>query len=437
MGKSLEKNMKTEIKKLPKSEVEIKTSIPWEEWKIFLDIAAADISRSVKIKGFRPGKVPREIVEREAGKGAVLNGAAEKAIKKNYPKVLTDEKIEAIGVPQVEILKIAEGNELEYKIRTAVMPEVKLNSWQGEVKEVNRRYRDTRVKITKQKVEKELEKLARSRAKFITVNREARSGDNVEIDFQVFRNGALMENGTGKKHNLVLGSGAFIPGFEDNLIGMKRGDKKEFELKFPEEYKSGGLAGQKATFKVEMNLVQEKIMPQINDEFACSLGNFKNLEELRKSLREGMKEEKKARLREKRRTEFVEELIKKTETELPEILIQEEIKKMAAEFNSQIYSMGMEPKNYLKQIGKTEQDLKKGWEPQAVKRIKAALALRKVAKDRDIKVSNEEIEGEMNKTLSRYENKKDLEKNIDLKKLYSYAEGVLINERVFQFLEKM
>ena len=426
-----------EIKKLPKSEVEIKTSIPWEEWKGFLDSAVADISKDIKIKGFRPGKAPKEIVEQEAGKDTILNEAVKKAIQKKYPKILADEKIEAIGVPGVEVLKVAEGNDLEYKIKTAVMPKIKLSPWQKSVKKINQEHQNIEVEVMEKEVEKELKKLAHSRVKSVTVNREARQKDSVEINFQVFRDGVPIENGTGKKHNLVLGSGAFIPGFEDNIIGMKRGDKKEFELKFPEEYKSGGLAGQKATFKVEMNLVQERIVPLVNDEFASSLGKFKNLEELKKSLKEGMKKEKERQIKEKRRAEFTEKLIEKTEVELPEILIQEEVKKMTLEFESQVRSMGMEPADYLKQIKKTEQDLKRDWEPQAVKRIKAALALRKVAKDRDIKVSSEEIEGEMNKTLSRYENKKDLEKNIDLKKLYSYAEGVLINERVFQFLEKM
>ncbi|MCD6149160.1 trigger factor [bacterium] len=429
--------MKIEIKKLPKSEIEIKTIIPWEKWKGFLDLAVADISKNVKIKGFRPGKAPKEMVEQEAGKDAILNKAVQKAIQKNYPKILADEKIEAIGAPEVEVLKVAEGNDLEYKIKTAVMPKIKLSPWQKSVKKINQEHQNVEVEVMEKEVEKELKKLAHSRVKSVTVNREARQKDSVEINFQVFRDGVPIENGTGKKHNLILGSGAFIPGFEDNIIGMKRGDKKEFELEFPKEYRSGDLAGKKAEFKVEMNLVQERIAPLVNDEFASSLGKFKNLEELKKSLKEGMKKEKERQIKEKRRAEFTEKLIEKTEVELPEILIQEEIKKMMAEFESQVRSMGMEPVDYLKQIKKTEQDLRKDWKLQAVKRIKAALALSQVAKDRNIKVSSEEVEEEMNKTLSRHGDRKNLEKTVDLKKLYSYAEGMLVNERVFEVLEKM
>jgi len=429
--------MKIEIKKLPKSEMEIKTTIPWEKWKGFLDSAVADISKNIKIKGFRPGKAPKEMVEQEAGKDAILNEAVQKAIQKNYPKILADEKIEAIGVPRVEVLKVAEGNDLEYKIKTAVIPKIKLSPWQESVKKINQEHQNIKAEVTEEEVKRELKKIAQDRVKSVTVNREARQKDSVEINFQVFRDGVPIENGAGKKHNLILGSGTFIPGFEDNIIGMKRGDKKEFELEFPKEYKSGDLAGKKAIFKVEMNLVQERIVPLINDEFAVSLGKFKNLEELKKSLKEGIKKEKEAQAKEKRRTDFTEKLIEKTEVELPEILIQEEIKKMTAEFESQVRSMGMEPADYLKQIKKTEQDLKRDWEPQAVKRIKTALALSQIAKDREIKVSSEEVEEEMNKTLSQHGDRKSLEKTVDLKKLYSYAEGMLVNEKVFQLLEKM
>ncbi len=428
--------MKVEIKKLPGSEIEIKTSISWDKWKDFLNSAVADISKNIKIKGFRPGKAPKEIVEKEAGKESVLNEASRKAIQKDYPRILIDNKVEAIGIPQIEALKAEEGSDLEYKLKTAVMPEVKLGPWQESVKKINEKYADLKHEVTEEEIEKELKRLAKSRAKTVTVNREARKGDNVEINFQVLRDGVPVENGTGRKHNLILGSGTFIPGFEDNLMGLKRGDKKEFELEFPENY-NNDLSGKKAVFKVEMNLVQERVVPSLDDSFAGSLGEFKNLEELKKSLKDGLKKEKIRQKKEERRAEFTEELIKKTEAEIPKILIQEEIKKMSSEFDMQVRSTGMDPEDYLKRINKNRQELEKAWEPQAIKRIKAALSLNRIAKDREIKVSGKEIEEEMNKTLSRYGDVKSLEKNIDLKRMYSYAEGMLINEKVFQFLEKM
>ena len=429
--------MKIEIKKLPKSELKIKITIPWEKWKRFLDLAAADISKEIKIKGFRPGKAPRDVVERQAGKETVLNSAAEKAIHKNYAGILAEKKIEALGRPEVKILKIAEGNDLEYEINTAVMPSVKLNLWQEEIKKVNREYQSKKAEVAEDEINKELKKLADSRAKLITVNREAKKGDSVEIDFQVNRAGVPIENGSGKKHNLILGKGAFIPGFEDNLEGMKSGEEKEFELKFPEEYKSGDLAGKPATFKVKMNLVQERIVPKIDDEFAKSLGKFKSIEDLKKNIKDGIVAEKEIQQKEQKRSEFIGRLVEKTESELPEVLIQEEIIKMTGELEAQIQPTGMTLEKYLEQMKKTRQDLEKDWEPQAVKRIKAALALEEIAKDQDIKASSQEIEEEMNKMLQYYKGAKDLEKNVDLKKMHEYAKGILVNKKVFEFLEKM
>lgn len=429
--------MEIEIKKLPKSELKIKTAIPWEKWKKFIDLAVTDISKEIKIKGFRPGKAPRNIIEQQVGEETILNNAAEKAIRENYADVLSEKKIAALGRPEVKILKIAEKNNLEYEINTAVMPSVKLNPWQEEIKKINQAQQGEKVEIKKDEVSRELKKLAGSRAKLITVNREAQKGDGVEIDFQVNQNGVPIENGSGKKHNLILGKGTFIPGFEDNLVGMKSGEEKEFELKFPEEYKTGGLAGQSALFKVKMNLVQERKVPEIDDVFAKSLGKFESLPELEKNIKNGLLTEKKLQQKEQRRAGLIEKLIEKIEVDLPEILIQEEIIKMINELEAQIQPMGTTLDKYLEQMQKTRQDLEKDWKPQAEKRIKAALALSEIAKNKEVKVSSKEVEEEMNKTLSRYGDRKSLEKNIDLKKLYSYAEGTLINEKVFQILEKI
>lgn len=429
--------MKIEIKKLPKSEIKIKTAIPWEKWKKFLDLAVEDISKEIKIKGFRPGKAPRDVVERQAGKETILNSAAEKAIRKNYAGILAEKKIEAIGRPEVKILKIAEGNDLEYEIKTAVMPSVKLNPWQEEIKKINQQYQGKKEAVIEDDVSKELKRLADSRAKLITINREAKKGDSVEIDFQVSRAGVPIENGSGKKHNLILGKGAFIPGFEDNLEGMKSGEEKEFELKFPEEYKSGNLAGQPAMFKVKMNLTQERIVPKIDDEFAKSLGKFKNTEELKKNIKDGIAAEKEIRQKEQRRAEFIDRLVEKTETDLPEILIQEEIIKMTGELEAQIQPTGMTLEKYLEQMKKTRQDLEKDWEPQAMKRIEAALVLEEIAKSQDIKVPSQEVEEEMNKALQYYKNTKDLEKSVDLKRLHEHAKSVLVNKKIFEFLENL
>ncbi len=425
------------LKKLPHSQVEINLSIPWEKWKKFFQETINNFSREIKVEGFRPGKVPREIIEQKVGLETILNQSAEKAIQNDYAQVIQKEKIEAIGAPQVELLKLAEGNDLEYKIITAVMPEVELKDWESEVKRINKKYVDTKIDIKKDRIDQELKKLAESRVKLVAVNREARSGDSVQIDFDVLQNGVIIENGSSKNHNLILGRGVFIPGFEEKIIGMKAEEEKEFELKFPENYHAKNLAGKKAQFRVKMKAVQKRETPSIDDNFATSLGKFKNLQELKESLKEGLTEEEKIKIKNKQREEILDAIIGKMKVDLPQILLDEELHKMTHEFEDQLQRSGLNLDDYLKQINKKKEDLQKGWKPQAEKRIKSSLALDYLAKLKEIKIPSGEIEAEMNKVLQQYRGVKDLEKNIDMKRLYEYVKATLQNEKILQILEKM
>lgn len=439
--------MNKEIKKLPKSEIEIKVSVPWDEWKKYLDQATSDLSKDVKIPGFRPGKAPKSMVEQKVGKGNILQEAAEKAIQKTYADILAEGIIDAIGAPKAEILKLAEVNDLEYKLVTAVIPEVKIKSWKDEIKKINKKLKDVKAEVKDEDIDKEIKKIAESRAIFITVNREAKNNDSVSVDFKVLRSGVPIENGTSKNHTLILGKGVFIPGFEENILGMKENEEKKFTLKFPSKYHEKSLAGKEAEFEVKLNLVQERQIPEINDEFAASLGKFENLEILKKNIKEGMEKEKEIENKERRRSEFIEELIKLTETELPEILLKSELSKMFQEFEMQLSQMGMNLQDFLEKMSaqggsasggkKTIEDLEKEWAPQAEKRVKSALILEEIAKEQEIKVENEKVEKEMNKTIQYYKKEKDLEKNIDLGRLYEYTKGVLTNEKVFEYLESL
>jgi len=427
------------IKKLPKSKVEFKINVAWDEWKNHLDEAIKKMSKEVKIQGFRPGKAPKNIVEQKVGKDTILNTAAESAIKKVYPQKIKNLEVEVIGAPEIKITKIAEGNDLEFEVISAVMPKVVLKSWESGVKKVNKKYSEENNETTEDEIQKELEKLANSRAKLVTVKREAKKDDAVIVDFMVKVDNVPIEGGTAKDHNLVLGSNVFIPGFEDEVIGMKEGEEKTFELNFPKEYHEKNLAGKKAQFEVKLKLVQERQIPEIDDKFAASLGDFKDLESLRKNIKEGLDKEKEFRAQEKQRADIVEVLVEeiKIEDELPEILIQEEVIKMLNELEGQIQQMGMNLNDYLAQMNKDVKDLTKDWEPQALKRIKSALALEEIIKEKEIEVAADLIEESMNKTLQYYKNVKDLKDKIDMKRLYDYTKGMLRNEEAFKILEKM
>lgn len=426
------------IKKLPKSQVEFEVTIAWSDWEKYLDKAAAEVSEEIKIAGFRPGKAPRKMVEQKVGAGVILNNAAEKAVQKSYVDFIVKEKVDVIGNPAVEIEEIAEGKDLIYKVKVAVVPTAELKEdYKKAIKKINAEFAEKKTEASEEEIAKELEHIANSRVKLVTVAREIAKDDSAEIDFTVLVDGVPIEGGTSKKHPLVIGKGVFIPGFEENLIGMKEGEEKEFELKFPAEYHKKDLAGKMATFKVKVGLVQERQTPEINDEFAKSLGAFENLEALKKNLKEGIEEENSHKISEEKRTQFLEKIVDSLKVELPEIMIKEEVQKMMLEFDQQTQSMGMNIDQYLAHLKKEKKDLEKDWEPQAEKRVKSALALREIVKMEEIKVDASEIEAEMNKTVQYYKNVKDFDKNIDMERLYSYTKGILENEEVFKMLEKI
>jgi len=257
------------------------------------------------------------------------------------------------------------------------------------------------------------------------------------VNFSVLQNGVLIENGKSEKHPLVLGKGVFIPGFEEQLVGMKEGEEKTFELTFPAEYHAKHLAGKPATFQVKIGVVQEREIPAIDDAFAQGLGKFESLEKLKENLRSGMLEEEKAKRKAEHRTQILDALVEHAEIEYPEILVEEESNRMVREFEMQVQSMGLNFSDYLARMKKTEDELKKDWVPQAKKRLAAHILLDALADEEGIEIDAKDVEAEMNKTLQHYKNTKDIEKNIDMERLYSAARGQLRNEKTLEFLEKL
>lgn len=429
--------MNVTVKPLEKSEVEITVTLPWEEWKKYREKAFENIAKDVKLPGFRPGKVPREVIEKKYGKEAIVLEAADIAVQMSYPEVLRTEKLDTIGRPKADIHAALEGEPLQYVIVSAIVPKATLRPWKDAVHTVNARYADEKTEVSEEEADKEVQKLAESRAALITVNRAAASGDAVEVDFQVFRDKVLIENGTGRNHPIVLGSNTFIPGFEEHIIGMKADEETSFELSFPSTYHAKDLAGQKALFQVKLGLVQERKIPEMNDEFARSVGKFDTLVALKTALLEGIREEKRQQSEEKHRADIAEALAEVTDIVLPQVMIDEETHTMIREFEGRVQGMGMNLDEYLKGMNKTHEDLHKDWAPQATKRLIIAASLEEVARELEIETAAEEIEAEMNKTLQYYKSMQDLDKKLDLEKLYAFTKSRVQNEKVFEALLKM
>lgn len=429
--------MDVTVKKLKNSQAELKVVLPWEEWKEEMEHAAEALAKQIKVAGFRPGKAPRDVIEKRLGAGAILAEAVERAVSRSYGRALTEQKIEALGQPEVKLGKFAEGAEIEYSATTAVMPEVKLKSWHDAVKKANTSSAKKETALDESEIDTELKRIAEMRAKLVTVAREAKVGDSVLVDFTVQQDGVLIEGGKGENHPLVLGSNAFIPGFEEAVVGMKENEEKSFTLTFPKEYHAKHLAGRPAEFSVKVRAVQEREIPAIDDAFAQSLGRFETLEQVKENIKKGMLEEKKAKQKEERRAAILDALVDRSEIDFPQILVDEESHRMVHEFERQVAQMGMSFEDFLTQSKKTEEEMRKEWEPQAKKRIAANMLLIKVAEEEGIDIDTDEVEAEMNKALQYYKNIKDAEKNIDMARLYAAVRGQLLNEKTFEFLEKL
>jgi len=422
--------MRISIKKLPKSQVELEIEISAQEFGRFLQEVILELGKNLEIPGFRKGKVPPKVIEKEIGKEKILFEAAEKAIKKNYVKAILENKIEAISQPEIKILKLAPNNPFVFQAKTSVLPEIDLPDYKEIASSTKRR----KIEVSKKEIEDTLLWLQKSRAKFIAKNQPAKKGDFIEIEFQ----SPQIEENTKKQDGFILGQGGFVPGFEENLVDMIAGQEKEFSLTFPKNYFKKELAGKEVHFKVKVKSVQRMILPELNDVFAKNLGRFENLEVLKNSIKEGLKIEKENRESQRIRQEILEKILQKTKMDIPEILLENEKKRMLEEFKKTIsekFKTSFE--NYLNQIKKTEKEILDTFSIPAEKKIKYFLCLREIAKREKIEVSQEEITTAINEFLKRYPNVEKAEKELDLEQLKSYYKEAIRNEKTLKVLEKL
>jgi trigger factor len=428
------------IKKLPKSRIEVRITVPVSTWEKHIEPATAHIAQHINVEGFRKGKAPRRVIEQQVGKMAILEDAAERAISEGWLEAMKTEKIEAIGRPKANIMKLAEGNDLEFVIETDVMPEIRIkDKWKKVVAKHNAKKKselDKGPDVSKE-VDAELKRLAESRAKLVTVDREAREGDAVKVDFHVSIGGVPIEGGTAKDHAIVLGSNVFIPGFEEAIVGMKASEEKTFSLSFPSEYHDAGVAGKKAEFVVTMKLVEERQIPELDDAFAVALGNFKDLVDLRGKISEGIAEEEKMKTKELHRSEISDMVLKYVDIEMPESLLDEEARRMLHMFEHRVSSMGMTFDQYLAQIKKTRDEMLAEFRTPAEKSAKLNLAFGDIAEGEEMQADTEEIEKRMSRVLAQFGTPEEAKKKIDMAKLYEMVRGEVLHEKVWEMLEKL
>ncbi|MDD5146493.1 MAG: trigger factor [Candidatus Pacebacteria bacterium] len=424
------KNMEKEIKKLPKCKVEISFIFPWGEFEDYYDQALSKLNQGVALDGFRPGKAPKEIIEQKFGEARILEDAADLALQDKYPALVVDNSLEIIGQPQVEILKLARGNDFECKIKVEVLPEVRLPNYQKIAQGVKKE----EIKVEDKELDEALDWVRKSRATFEDLDRAAQKEDMVEISYQ----SPQLENNKQFEDRFFLGKGQLMPGFEEQVEGMEAGEEKEFAITFPKDYFQKDLADKPATFKLKIQKVQKAIFPELTDEFAKTLGEFENLEDLRKNVADGIKQEKEQDSNQKRREVILEKVMAQAEMEIPEVLLTEERARIMHQLEHDAKDqLGISFEEYVKQNFKNEKELQEKIEKQATERIKSYLIIKAVGQQEGVEVSDTEIDEACRQFLAKYSRTRDVEKEIDPERLRGYYRGIIYNEKVFQKLESI
>lgn len=369
-----------------------------EDFDQALDQAFKKVSKDVQIPGFRKGKIPRSIFEKRFGVESLYQDAVDIVLPSAYSKAVDEAEIFPIAQPSIDIDQIEKGQPLVFTAEVEVKPEVKLGEYKGlEVEEKS-------VEVTDEDVEQEIENLRERQAELVVKeDSEIEDGDTAVIDFEGFKDGVAFEGGQGENHSLEIGSGQFIPGFEEQLIGKKAGDETEVEITFPEEYHAEDLAGRDAVFKVKIHEVKAKELPELDDEFAKDVDEeVETLDELKAKKREELETNKKQQAENEQREELLQQASDNIEVEVPEAMVDTEVNQMVREFEQQLQMQGMTLEMYSQFSGQDENALKEQMREDAEKRVKTNLTLEAIAEAENLEATEEDIDAELEKMGSMY-----------------------------------
>lgn len=430
--------MTSSIKKLKNSEVELVVVLNKEDLLKYASEAEKGLAEQIQIGGFRPGKAPKEMVRKHLGEKTIREEALSLAVQASLAKALSEQELEVIEQTDLKI-KENKADRLIYEVKLLVFPEIKL----GDYKNIN--VKKNTVSVTEAEVNSVLDDVVKSRTVLKEVERPAKLGDKVEVDFEVRDKGTLIDGGKSENHPVILGENKFIPGFEAEIVGMKAGEKREFSLKAPDDYFQKTIAGKELDFAVTVKRIEERIAPKLDDEFARSLGKFSSKSELEENVKAGLTLEKETREKERVRLAILKEIADKTAVSLPMVLVEKRLDSMIQGFDNELHQKGMELGLYLAHIKKTQDDLRRDWHSKAEEQVKLGLVAQAVAKAERLRVSEEDVDAELQVLLQQYMLKggpdggpggPEVLQNLDPEQTKHKIRDMLLNEKVFEFLEK-
>ena len=409
-----------------------------DELKLEFTIEAAKFDEAMKkvyfksakyfnIPGFRKGKAPMNIVEKYYGDEIFYEDTFNEVVPEVYEKELKENNIEAVSRPDIDVKQIGKGQDLIFTAVVQTKPEVKLGKYKGiEIKKIE-------YNVSDGDIDHELGHMQEKNARVVSVeDRPVKKDDITVIDFEGFVDGVAFEGGKAENHELTIGSNAFIPGFEDQIIGMKPEEEKEIKVKFPDDYFSENLKGKDATFKVKLHEIKKKELPKLDDEFAKDVSEFDTLKELKASIKEKLEQENKNRAKYETEDAVVKAVCDNVTLDIPSGMIETEIDNMTEEIKQRLSYQGMKLENYLQMIGKSMEDFRKDYEEQAKTSVKTKLVLEAIVKAEKIEPEKEAIDAKIKEMAELYGRKEEELKANEA--FVKYIEDSLKNEKVVNFL---
>ena len=392
--------------KLEKSMVELQFSIDAETFKDAVAKAFKRESKKYAVPGFRKGKAPRAMIEKMYGADLFQYDAVNDLFPAAYEEAVKEAGIEVVSAPQPEVVSMNEADGAVLKVKVAVKPEVELGEYAG--LEVTKKVKT----VDEAQVEAEIKRMQDRNGRLLTREGEAQNGDTADIDFEGFVDGVAFEGGKAEHYSLVLGSGSFIPGFEDQIIGHKAGDEFDIQVKFPAEYQAEELAGKDATFKIKLHEVKYKELPELDDDFAKDVSEYDTLEQLKDSIRAGIAANNEKQADQQVENDLLEKVVNGMKADVPAAMIESRVDELVQDFEYRIQQQGLKLQDYLKYMGMNMDAFRTQFTEQAEKQVKTRLAMEAVVAKEKIEATEEEFEAEVKRIADAYQMEADKVKSI-------------------------
>ncbi len=394
--------MSLQVEKMEKNMAKLTIEVSAEDLDKAMQNAYQKAKGKIAIPGFRKGKAPRKMIEQMYGKGIFLEDAANALIPEHYSKALEECDLEIVSQPEIDVVQAEPGKAFIFTAEVAVKPEVTLGDYKG--LEVPK----SETEVTDEDVDAEIKKEQEKNSRTVTVeDRGAENGYITTIDFEGFVDGVAFEGGKGTDYPLTLGSGSFIPGFEDQLVGAKAGDHVEVNVTFPEEYQAAELAGKAAVFQCDVKKVEAKELPELDDDFAQDVSEFDTLAEYKEDIKKNLTEKKEKEARAEKENAAVDKAIENAQMEIPDAMVDTQVRQMINDFASRMQSQGLTMEQYFQFTGMTVEKMQEEMKPQALKRIQTRLVLEKIAEVENIQPTEEEVNEEISKMAEMYKMEAD------------------------------